>query len=350
MKILAIETSCDETAAAVVQDGLKILSSSVSTQIPFHQPYKGVVPELASRAHVITLNRVVADALKKARLSLDSSKKSARPDAIAVTVGPGLVGALLVGRMAAEAFGWANQIPVYGMNHIEGHLLSPVLADNDVKPPFLGLVASGGHTELILAKKWGDYALFGRTLDDAAGEAFDKVAKMMDLGYPGGPVIDRLAEKGDPSRFPFPRPWLPGTWNFSFSGLKTSMLYRLREKSRWTARDKRDLCASFREAVVDVLTRKTVAAAQLLKVNTIAVGGGVAANLLLRRRFAELCRPLGIRLSIPPIHLCTDNAAMVASAAFYAIRRGDRPAALKVTPQMQIPLLKRKLPGFRPQS
>jgi N6-L-threonylcarbamoyladenine synthase len=345
MKILAIETSCDETAAAVVENGTRVLSSVVSTQIPFHRPYSGVVPELASRAHVVTVNRVVAEALRKAKLSLAKGRR--RPDALAVTVGPGLVGSLIVGRMAAEALGWAHELPVHGVNHIEGHLLSPLLAFPDLKPPFLGLVASGGHTELIHAPGFGRYELVGRTRDDAAGEAFDKVAKMMGLGYPGGPVIDRWAARGRADRFPFPRPWLPGTWDFSFSGLKTAVLYKLREKRRWTVQDKRDLCAGFRAAVVDVLVGKTLAAARALGVKTVVVGGGVAANALLRQRLDDASRDAGVRLAIAPPQLCTDNAAMVGAAAYFQIRRGG-PSDLQVRPQLHVPLVQRRLPAFKP--
>lgn len=347
MKILAIETSCDETAAAVVQDGRRVLSSVVATQIAQHQPYQGVVPELASRAHVVMVNRVVDKALQQAGLSLRPGAK-ARPDALAVTVGPGLVGALIVGRMAAEALGWANDLPVHGVNHIEGHLLSPLLAHEGFKPPFLGLVASGGHTELILAPAWGRYELIGRTRDDAAGEAFDKVAKMMGLGYPGGPVIDRLAEAGNADRFKFPRPWLPGTWDFSFSGLKTSVLYKLREKKRWSAAEKKDLCAGFRAAVVDVVVGKTIAAARALKVRAVVVGGGVAANRLLRRRLTEAAADAGLRVAIAPPHLCTDNAAMVGAAAYHQIRHGRGGRDLRVRPQLHVPLSTRRLPSFKP--
>ena len=347
MKILAIETSCDETAAAVVENGRRVLSSVVATQIPFHQPYAGVVPELASRAHVLTVNRVVAEALRKARLSLGGRS---RPDALAVTVGPGLVGSLIVGRMAAEALGWAHGIPVHGVNHIEGHLLSPLLVATKIRPPFLGLVASGGHTELIYAPRFGRYELLGRTRDDAAGEAFDKVAKMMGLGYPGGPVIDRLAAEGDPARFLFPRPWLPGTWDFSFSGLKTAVLYKLREKKSWSLRDKRDLCAGFRAAVVDVLVGKTVAAAQTLKTKSVVVGGGVAANALLRRRLAEEARRHGLTLAVAPPALCTDNAAMVGAAAFHQIRHGRVRRHLRIQPQMHVPFFRQPVAPFRPSA
>lgn len=337
MNILGLETSCDESAAAVVRDGRFVLSSVVASQIKIHQPYSGVVPELASRAHVESINGVVAEAVRRSKKSL---KKGI--DAIGVTIGPGLVGSLLVGRMTAEALGWAHNVPVVGVNHIEGHLLSPLLVDPDIKPPFLGLVVSGGHTELIFAKKWGDYRLLGRTRDDAAGEAFDKVAKMLNLGYPGGPVIDRLAREGKADRCKFPRAWLPGTWDFSFSGLKTAVLYRLREKKKWTLQQKKDLCAGFQEAVVHVLVEKTMGAAEAMGCRTIVVGGGVAANRRLRHMFEAVSQNQRQRVYVSPPELCTDNAAMIASAAYFSLKKsevGRRP--LKIQPQWHLPFLPR---------
>lgn len=345
MKILGIETSCDETAAAVVIDGRRVVSSVVASQIPVHRPYQGVVPELASREHLLTVNRVVDESLKRAKI-----KNNLRGiDAVAVTVGPGLVGALLVGRMAAETLGWVNGVPVMGVNHIEGHLLSPLLDDPQVKPPFLGLVVSGGHTELIYTPAWGHYFLIGRTRDDAAGEAFDKVAKMMGLGYPGGPVIDRLAKRGDATKEKFPRPWLPGTWDFSFSGLKTAVLYRLRERKTWSPSHKNDLCAGFQDAVVEVIVRKTLGAAKALKTNRIVIGGGVAANSRLRALFNEKGAEAGVALSIAPPALCTDNAAMIASSAYFKLKygRSKKSDGLSIQPQLHIPFFTRKLPAFR---
>ncbi len=343
MNLLGIETSCDESAAAVVKNGTTILSSVVASQIEIHQPYLGVVPEIASRAHVLSINQVIDKALRKARMS--DLKKI---DAIGVTVGPGLVGALLVGKMTAEALAWSWEKPVVGVNHIEGHLLSPALAENSIRPPFLGLVVSGGHTELIVAEKWGHYKLLGRTRDDAAGEAFDKVAKMLALGYPGGPVIDRMAKSGNKDRFSFPRPWLPGTWDFSFSGIKTAMMYKLREKKSWSLTEKADLVAGFQAAVVDVLVGKTMAAAKALKFPHIVVGGGVAANSLLRKRLGSECRKEKINLFIAPLHLCTDNAAMIASAAFFKIKYGrlSKNESLRIQPQLHIPFLTGKKPVF----
>jgi N6-L-threonylcarbamoyladenine synthase len=342
MNILGIETSCDESAAALVKDGKTILSSVVASQIEIHKPYSGVVPEIASRAHVVTVNRVIEEALSKFSDDIPGSI-----DAIGVTVGPGLVGSLLVGKMTAEALAWAWNKPVTGVNHIEGHLLSPVLLENSIKPPFLGLVVSGGHTELIVARKWGDYQLLGRTRDDAAGEAFDKVAKMLDLDYPGGPAIDRLAKKGRAEKCPFPRAWLPGTWDFSFSGLKTAVLYKLRDKKRWTSTERQDLVAGFQESVVDVLVTKSVAAAQALSIRHLVVGGGVAANSLLRSRLTESCRKNKIQLHIAPIHLCTDNAAMIASAAYFKLTYGSRRREpLQIQPNWHVPFWKGKLPKY----
>lgn len=343
MIVLGIETSCDETAAAVLKDGRTVLSSIISTQIPIHRPFSGVVPEVASRAHVHALNQVIDQALKKAELTIPEL------DAIGVTIGPGLAGSLLVGRMTAEALGWVHDVPVIGVNHIEGHLLSPLLLDKALKPPFLGLVVSGGHTELIVAKRWGDYQLVGRTRDDAAGEAFDKVAKMMGLGYPGGPVIDRLAREGDASKEPFPRPWLRNSWDFSFSGLKTAVLYRLREKKNLTETDKKNLCAGFQMAVIDVLVGKAIAAAQAFKMDRIIVGGGVAANSLLRSELGKAGKKNGISITIASPDLCTDNAAMIAMAASMLLQTKRKKAvgSLKIQPQMHIPFISGETPPFK---
>ena len=316
----------------------------VASQIEIHKPYLGVVPEIASRAHVLKVNQVIEEALRKARMP-----EAKKIDAIGVTVGPGLVGALLVGKMTAETLAWTWGKPLVGVNHIEGHLLSPALVEKSIRPPFLGLVVSGGHTELIVAKKWGHYRLLGRTRDDAAGEAFDKVAKMMGLGYPGGPVIDRMARTGDGNRFKFPRPWLPGTWDFSFSGIKTAMLYKLREKKHWSLAEKKDLLAGFQLAIVDVLVGKTLSALKALKLPSLVVGGGVAANSLLRNKLESACRKEKINLFIAPLHLCSDNAAMIAAAAFFKIKYGPpapKNEILRVQPQLHIPFLTGKKPFF----
>jgi N6-L-threonylcarbamoyladenine synthase len=339
MIILGLETSCDETAAALVRDGRHIVASTVSSQIPLHKKYSGVVPEIASRAHVDWVNSVIASVTKKTK-----------PDVIAVTVGPGLVGSLLVGKMTAEALGWAWDLPVVGINHIEGHLLSAVLEHPALKPPFLGLVVSGGHTELLVEKKWGHTELLGRTRDDAAGEAFDKVAKMMALGYPGGPVIDRLAKKGNINKYPFPKPWLPGNWDFSFSGLKTAVLYKLREKTRWTQKEKQHLCASFQWSVVDVLVKKTLAAAIALNLKTVVVGGGVAANSLLRETLLAAGKLHNIEVFFAPKTLCTDNAAMIASCAFLKLKQlkmNTNRSSLRIQPQMTVTSFQSKPPVFK---
>ncbi len=327
MIILGIESSCDETAAAIVKDGRTILASVVSSQIKLHQPFSGVVPELASRAHVSRINSVISQAMGSGRVRLD---------AIAVTVGPGLIGSLLVGKMTAQTLGWAMNLPVIGVNHIEGHLLSPLLSDKTVAPPFLGLVVSGGHTDLILVKKWGHFRTLGRTRDDAAGEAFDKVAKMMGLGYPGGPIVEKMARWGRGSLCPFPRAWLPGTWDFSFSGLKTAVLYKLRTQQHWTTSQKRDVCAGFQTAVIDVLVGKTIAAAKAHGVKTIVVGGGVIANRVLRDEFLRKTREERFRLSLAPVSLSTDNAAMIAAAAYFKSKHTPKSAlhSLRVRSQM----------------
>lgn len=342
MILLGVETSCDETAAAVVKNGRQILSSEIGTQFDLHRPYSGVVPELASRAHVQLINPVISRALKKARI------KPEQLDGIAVTVGPGLVGCLLVGKMTAESLGWVYDVPVYGANHIEGHLLSPILSDPSVQPPFLGLVVSGGHSELIYVRRWGQYELLGRTRDDAAGEAFDKVAKMMNLGYPGGPIVDRLASGRDSSKVVFPRAWLHGTWDFSFSGLKTAVLYKLRTKRSWSKSEIADICAGFQLAVVDVLVTKTMAAAKALKVKTIVIGGGVAANSLLRKQFVGRCADENRTLLMAPRELCTDNAAMVAAAVYFKKQYQKKSSnfSLLIQPQLHIPFSKKSIPVF----
>lgn len=336
MIVLGIETSCDETAAALVENGRRILVSAVSSQIPLHKKYSGVVPEIASRAHVNWVNEVVEKALGKDK-----------PDAIAVTIGPGLVGSLLVGRMTAEALGWALSLPVHGINHIEGHLLSAILEYPNLRPPFLGLVVSGGHTELLINKTWNQTELLGRTRDDAAGEAFDKVAKMMNLGYPGGPVIDRLAKEGDATAFSMPRPWLPQTWDFSFSGLKTSVLYTLRDRNKLSLQDKKNLCASFQESVVDVLVGKTFAAAAALGLKNIVVGGGVAANSRLRERLLREAQLRNKKVYVASPAFCTDNAAMIACAAYFKSRSGSKSKQdLTVRAVFPFPPYKKKIGPF----
>ncbi len=318
IRVLGIETSCDETAAAVVENGRHILSNIVSSQVPIHQPYGGVVPELASRAHVETVQAVVEAALKgQSARGVVPFPKNLPVDIVAVTVGPGLVGSLLVGKVVAEMLAWVYKKPIVGVNHLEGHLLSILPGHPDLEPPYLAVVVSGGHTELVHVINYGKYHVLGRTRDDAAGEAFDKVSRILGLGYPGGPAIDRLAHKGNPKAVNFPRALMGDGFEFSFSGLKTSVVYHLRDHPEILASKKKvaDICASFQAAVVDVLVTKAVAAADKLGLKHIAVCGGVAANTGLREGFAAHGKKHKIHMASPL--LCTDNGVMIAVAGYY---------------------------------
>lgn len=314
MNILGIETSCDETAAAVVRNGRTLLSSAVASQMAVHRPFRGVVPELASRAHVERINEVIEEALRKAK---------GRIDAVAVTTGPGLVGCLLVGAVTARTWGWVHNLPVVGVNHLEGHLFAGLVEHPDLKPPFLGLIVSGGHTELVVFKGYGRYQTLGRTRDDAAGEAFDKVANLLNLPFPGGPSVDRKSQKGNPNAVAFPRAWLRGTWDFSFSGLKTSVANYLHDSSR-RRMSLPDVCASFQEAVIDVLVKKTLDAAKAHGFRSVVVGGGVAANRRLRQAFQAAAHECGVRVFLPDLSFCTDNAVMIAAAGYYQLKFGLR--------------------------
>ncbi len=328
MRVLGIETSCDETSAAVVLNGRKVLSNVIHSQLRSHAPFGGVVPEIASREHVTRINGIVQEALSRARGLVD---------AIAVTTGPGLVGSLLVGKMTAQAMGWARGIPVIPVNHLEAHALSALLSHPNLRPPFISLVVSGGHTDLILVKDYGRYEVLGRTRDDAAGESFDKVANLLNLGYPGGPIIDRLARKGNAAAVRFPRPHMRGTWDFSFSGLKTAVLYYLRGNK--TRASVPDICASFQCAVVDVLVEKTLRAAACHKLKSIAVGGGVSANSALRAAFASRSLLENRKVHFPETTLSTDNAAMIASVGYFHLHHasaGSIPRSLKVDPSLPI--------------
>lgn len=320
--ILGIETSCDETAAAVLERR-QVRSSIVASQAELHARWGGIVPEAAARQHVERLNPILQQALDEAGIRWSDI------DGIAVTNRPGLVGALVVGLAAAKALALALDRPFVGVHHLEGHLYSAFLTEPDAPIPFphLCLIVSGGHTELVLAKAHGDYRLLGETLDDAAGEAFDKVARLLGLGYPGGPAIDRLARKGDPHAFAFPRAWLESTYNFSFSGLKTAVLReveRLRASGELDEATIADLCASFQQAVVDVLTVKAVRAARECQTGTLTVVGGVAANSALQSQMRDAAERERLQLFIPPLHYCTDNAAMIACAGYYRLRAGER--------------------------
>lgn len=313
--VLGIETSCDETAAAVVR-GRVILSNVVASQVDLHARYGGVVPELASRRHIERLVPVVDEALERAGVAVEDL------GGLAVTCGPGLIGALAVGVAYAKAFAFAAGLPLVGINHLEGHLFAVVLAQGTFPVPALGLVVSGAHTDLVWIPEPGTYRVVGRTRDDAAGEAFDKVARALGLGYPGGPEIDRLAEAGDPHRVPLPIPLQdePG-YDFSFSGLKTAVLLALRKDP---PPNPADVAASFQRAAAEHLTARTVRAARLLGPRSILLTGGVAANRLLRRRMREEAERLGVPLLVPPPELCTDNAAMIAQAGAFRLMRGER--------------------------
>lgn len=312
MYILSLETSCDETSASVVQDGRVILSNIISSQIEFHKKYGGVVPEIASRKHLENINFVIAEALEKAHLAIEDI------DVLAVTHGPGLVGSLLIGIMAAKTLSYLYKKPLLPVNHVEGHIYANFIEHN-LKPPFLALVISGGHTELIWQKSFSQYKILGQTRDDAVGEAFDKVAKLLKLGYPGGPIIDRMAQKGNPAFVKFPRPYLPDTYDFSFSGLKTSVVNFV-SKHRDSFRHTADIAASFQQAVVEVLVNKTFHTARKLGLNKIVLAGGVASNSALRKLFEEKITQTGLKLYYPSPILCTDNAAMIACAAYHKIK------------------------------
>ena len=317
MLLLSIETSCDETAAAVVRDGREILSSVVSSQIAIHAAYGGVVPEIASRKHLESISPVVSQALREAGAAMEDL------EGVAVTRGPGLSGALLVGFSAAKAIAVARKIPFVGVHHIEGHLFAPFL-ERAVEFPFLALVVSGGHTHLYHVEGFGRYTTLGRTIDDAAGEAYDKCAKIIGMPYPGGALIDRLARCGNPDAIRLPRPLLrDGTLNFSFSGLKTAVLQQtMKNPVAIPGRDADDLCASFQEAVCHVLAAKTESAIRQSGAARLVVAGGVACNSGLRLRMTALCERLGVELSIPHPSLCGDNAAMLAVPGDYYLSHG----------------------------
>jgi N6-L-threonylcarbamoyladenine synthase len=317
--VLGLETSCDETAAALVEDGRRALSDVVSTQVEIHRRWGGVVPELASRNHVVQILPVLDEALSRAGKALEDI------DLISVTSGPGLVGALLVGLQVAKSLALARGIPFVGVNHLEGHLLAIRLAVEAPEPPFLGLVVSGGHTSLYHARGYGDYTRVGSTRDDAAGEAYDKVARVLGLPYPGGAPIDRLAQSGDPKAIRFPRALAaPDVFDFSFSGLKTAVLNHVRAHGLPQGQALADLCASFQEAVADTLSRKLVASARKLGLKQLVVCGGVAANSRLRQLARERAEERELSLFLPEPKLCTDNGAMIAVAGYHAFQRGQR--------------------------
>lgn len=318
MNILAIESSCDETAAAVVQDGRKVLSNIISSQIEIHKLYGGVVPEIASRKHIEKVIQVVDEALKEASLTMDEI------DAVAVTYGPGLVGALLVGVSTAKSIAFAHNKPLIGVHHIEGHISANYIENEELEPPFLCLVVSGGHTNLVIVKDYGEYEVLGKTRDDAAGEAFDKVARAIGLGYPGGPKIQKISEKGNKDAIAFPRAKVADNpFDFSFSGLKSSVLNYINSyEMKGEKINKADIAASFQEAVVDVLVSHTIEGAKQLGFKKIAMAGGVASNTVLREEMKEACERRGFKFYHPSPILCTDNAAMIGAAAYYDYKKG----------------------------
>lgn len=320
MEVLAIESSCDETAAAVVRDGREILSNIIASQIETHKLYGGVVPEIASRKHTEVINQVIASALDEADRALSDM------DAICVTYGPGLVGALLVGVGAAKALAYAADKPLVGVHHIEGHIAANYLAHPELTPPFLCLVASGGHSHLVIVKDYGEYEVLGRTHDDAAGEAFDKVARAIGLGYPGGPKVDALAREGDPTAIEFPKAAIEGApYDFSFSGVKSAVLNYLNScEMKGEEVNRADVAASFQEAVTGVLTEHTMLAAADRGIKKVALAGGVACNSYLREKMKNACEAAGYEFFLPPPILCTDNAAMIGSAGYYEFQKGVR--------------------------
>ena len=318
--ILAIESSCDETAASVVKNGRCVLSNIISSQIAIHTLYGGVVPEIASRKHIEKINQVVEAALKEADVTLDDI------DAIGVTYGPGLVGALLVGVAEAKAIAYAKKKPLVGVHHIEGHVSANYIEHPDLEPPFLCEIISGGHTHLVIVKDYGSFEILGRTRDDAAGEAYDKVARAIGLGYPGGPKIDKLAKEGNPHAIDFPRAHMEDApYDFSFSGVKSAVLNHL-NKCRMTGEPivEADIAASFQQAVVDVLVDNAIRAAKDYHMDRLAIAGGVASNGALRAAMEAACEKEGIRFYRPSPIFCTDNAAMIGVAAYYEYQKGTR--------------------------
>lgn len=320
IRILAIESSCDETAAAVVQNGREVLSNIISSQIALHTLYGGVVPEIASRKHIEKINQVILEALRQADTTLEEI------DAIAVTYGPGLVGALLVGVAEAKAISYAAKKPLIGVHHIEGHISANYIENKDLEPPFLCLVVSGGHTHLVRVADYGKYEILGKTRDDAAGEAFDKVARAIGLGYPGGPKIEKASHQGNPDAIPFPRAKVADNpYDFSFSGVKSAVLNYINGcKMKGIEIVPEDIAASFQKAVVDVLVEHAMHAVKEFHADKFAIAGGVASNSVLRESMRAACKKRGVAFYHPSPILCTDNAAMIGAAAYYEYLAGTR--------------------------
>lgn len=327
-----METSCDETSVAIVKNGKHILSNIISSQIDLHEKFGGVVPEIASRKHIENIDPVIEEALEEAHMTLQDV------DAIAVTYGPGLVGALLVGLAEAKAIAFATGKPLIGIHHIEGHISANYI-ENDFKPPFISMVVSGGHSHLVYVKDYGEYEILGRTRDDAVGEAFDKVARVIGLGYPGGPKIDKIAKEGNPDAIDFPRSYLEkGSYDFSFSGVKSAVLNYINQcKMKNEEISVPDIAASFQKAVVEVIVNKTIQAAKAHGIDKVALAGGVAANTWLRQEMDKACSEAGITLNYPSMVYCTDNAAMIGAAAYHEYLKGVRHGMdLNAVPHLQL--------------
>lgn len=331
--ILSIESSCDETSAAIVKDGREVLSNIIASQIETHKKYGGVVPEVASRMHIEVINEVVSDALKEANINLEDV------DAIGVTYGPGLVGALLVGLQYAKGLSYSLKKPLVGVNHIEGHICANYIEHKDLKPPFVSLVVSGGHTFIVHVKDYGEYDVIGQTRDDAAGEAYDKVARALGLGYPGGPKIDKLAKEGNENAIEFPKAnFHDETLDFSFSGVKSAVLNYLNKcKMQNVEINKADVAASFQKAVIDVLSQNVLKTCKQKNVDKIAIAGGVASNSALREKLIKEASKEGIKVLFPSPILCTDNAAMIGSAAYFNYIKGsEAPLNINAKPNLKL--------------
>ena len=333
MKIMAIESSCDETSVAVVKNGREVISNVISSQIDMHKKFGGVVPEVASRMHLEVINNIVREALEEAKITLDDI------DAIAVTKGPGLVGALLVGISEAKALSYACKKPLVGVNHMKGHICAALITHKELEPPFICLLVSGGHTYLVHVKDYNNMEVIGKTIDDACGEAYDKVARCLGMNYPGGPEVERLAKLGNDEAIDFPRVMLDkNRYNFSFSGLKTAVLNYLNNKKQKNEEiSKEDVCASFQRAVFDVLIYKTEKLMKEKNLDTLVVSGGVSANNTLRKEINKMCENNGFKSYFPDKILCTDNAAMIASSGYYEYISGVRSdLTLNVEPNLEL--------------